>query len=536
VKIPSSNARMPGPAEPDVPSARGFLAWSLGVLRVPVWLCGAALAGHLAAAPCASLSTLALPNTSITLAQTVPAGSFSPPTGQPVANLPAFCRVAGVIHPVEDSLIAFEVWIPSAGWNGKFYGVGNGGYAGSIGYGALGIAVRHGYAAASTDTGHTGGGEPNASWALGHPQKAIDFGYRAIHETAVKGKAIAAAFYGSAVQRSYFNGCSNGGRQALMEAQRYPEDYDGIVAGAPANYWTHLLTEGLWDAQALLLEPGSYIPASKIPAVENAVVAACDAADGVKDGVVDNPSQCHFDPSTLLCKAGDSDACLTAPQVAALRKLYDGPGEKIFPGHAPGGEDGPGGWAAWVTGPAREKSLGFEFGTQFFKNFVFLDAAWDYHTFNLERDVKKADEKMAHVLNATDADLKPFARHGGKLILYHGWSDAAISPYNTINYYNRVEEKLKAKETAAFVRLYLAPGMQHCGGGPGPNAFDMNKPIEAWVEQGVPPGPIVATRPGRSRPLCPYPEVARWKGSGSTDDAANFACAMAEGEARKAPK
>ena len=500
-------------------------------------LWGASLAGPLAAATCESLSTLALPFTGITTAQTVATGSFTPPNGQPVTNLPSFCRVAGVMHPVEDSTITFEVWIPSAGWNGRFYGIGNGGYAGTIGYGALGAAVRRGYAAASTDTGHTAkSGAPDASWALGHPQKIIDFGYRAIHETAVKGKAIAAALYGSAVERAYFNSCSNGGRQALMEAQRYPEDYDGIVAGAPANFWTHLLTEAMWDVQALLGQPGSYIPASKMTAIENAVLAACDAADGVKDGVVDDPSQCHFDPSTLLCKGEDSDACLTTPQVATLRKLYDGPGAKIFPGHAPGGESGPEGWPAWVTGAAPEKSLGFAFGTQFFKNMVYPDAAWDYHTFSLGRDVKKADERMARDLNATDADLKPFAHHGGKLILYHGWSDAAIPPYNTIDYYNRVAAKLKPKETESFVRLYMAPGMQHCDGGPGPNSFDMNQPLEKWVEQGVPPGPIIATRPGRSRPLCPYPEVARWKGSGSTDEAANFSCVLPEGEAKKTSK
>ncbi len=496
-----------------------------------VW---AALAGHLAAATCESLVKLVLPNATVTLAQTVAAGTFAPPKGQPIRDLPSFCRVTGDIHPVaEESLMAFEVWIPSSGWNGKFYGIGNGGYAGSIGYGALANAVRHGDAAASTDTGHTATtGEPNASWALGHPQKIIDFGYRAIHETAVKGKAIAAAFYGSAVRHAYFNSCSNGGRQALMEAQRYPEDYDGIVAGAPANYWTHLLTEAMWDVQALS-QPGSYIPAAKLPAIADAVVAACDALDGVKDGVIDDPSQCHFDVSTLLCKGAESDACLNAPQVEALRKLYAGPGPRIFPGHAMGGESGPGGWAAWVTGPAPGKSLGFEFGTQFFKNMVYQDAAWDYHTFDLQRDAKKADEKMAHDLNADDADLKLFAHRGGKLILYHGWSDPAISPYNTVDYYNRVAAKLKAKETASSVRLYMAPGMQHCGGGPGPNTFDMNQPIETWVEQGVPPGPIVATRPGRSRPLCPYPEVARWKGSGSTDDAANFSCVLPEGEAQK---
>jgi Tannase and feruloyl esterase len=495
-------------------------------MKIPAVLICTALATNLAAATCESLTRLALPAAGITLAQTVASGTFPAPGGQPIRDLPSFCRVVGVIRPVVDSEINFEVWIPSSGWNGRFVGIGNGGYAGTIGYGGLAAAVRGGYAAASTDTGHkSSGGGPDASWALHHPQKIVDFGYRAIHETAVKGKAIASAFYGSGIQHSYFNGCSNGGRQALMEAQRYPEDYDGIVAGAPANYWTHLLTESLWDVQALLGTSGSYIPAGKMAAVENAVVAACDAADGVKDGVVDEPTQCHFDPAVLLCKAGDSEDCLTGPQVEALRKLYAGPGAKIFPGHAPGGEGGAGGWPAWVTGPAPEKSLGFGFGTQFYKNMVYDDATWDYHTFDLERDLKKADSKMAHDLNANDPDLKAFAKRGGKLILYHGWSDAAIPAYNTIDYYNRVAAKMKAKETESFVRLYLAPGMQHCGGGPGPNSFDMNEPIEAWVEKGAAPGPIIARRTGRTRPLCPYPQVARWKGSGSTDDAANFTCA-----------
>ena len=492
------------------------------------WAVAAASAGNLGAATCESLAHLTLPNTGITVAETVASGTFQPATGQPIRNLPSFCRVAGVIRPAPDSDIAFEVWIPSSGWNGKFQGIGNGGYAGSIGYGALANAVRRGYAAASTDTGHSDpGGPPNASWALDHPQKIVDFGYRAIHETAVKGKAIAAAFYGSAIQHSYFNSCSNGGRQALMEAQRYPEDYDGIVAGAPANYWTHLLTEAVWDVSALLKEPGSYIPAAKMAAVEKAALAACDANDGVKDGVIDNPAQCRFDPAVLLCKDGDSNECLTAPQVDALRKLYAGPGPKIFPGHAPGGEGGAGGWPAWVTGAAPEKSLGYSFGTQFFKNMVYDDAKWDWRTFDAERDAKKADSKMAHDLNANDADLKPFAKRGGKLILYHGWSDAAIPAYNTIDYYNRVVAKVKEKEAESFVRLYLAPGMQHCGGGPGPNSFDMNAPIEAWVEKGDAPGPIVASRQGRTRPLCPYPQVAKWKGSGSTDDAANFTCVSA---------
>jgi len=500
------------------------------------------------AASCESLAGIQLPDTSIHLAQAVAAGTFRPPEGQPIPNLPAFCRVAGVLKPSADSAIQFELWMPAAGWNGKFLGVGNGGFAGSIGLRELAAAVTHGYASAATDTGHKAGAT-DAAWALDHPQKVIDFGYRAIHETADKAKAIIAAFYGGSPKRSYFSSCSNGGRQALMEAQRFPADYDGIIAGAPANYWTHLLTEAAWDAQALTQDPAAYIPTSKLPAIQNATLAACDSLDGVKDGVIDNPPQCHFDPSTLLCKGSDSDACLTAPQVAALRKLYSGPlnakGKPVYFGPSPGGETGGGGWAAWITGPSPGKSLLFAFGTNFFANMVIQNSAWDYHTFSVDREMKAADDKMAPVLNATDPDLKRFQSRGGKLILYHGWSDAAIPPVNAIDYYQSVVAKMGARDAGQFVRLFMVPGMQHCGGGPGPNSFgsavpqgdpqhDIAAALEHWVEDGVAPNQIVATRykndanPAsgveRTRPLCPYPQIAHWKGTGSTDDAANFVC------------
>ena len=497
---------------------------------------------------CESLSSLKLPDTTFT-ATAVPAGDFKPPQGAALHNLPAFCRVSGVMKPSSDSNIQFEVWMPSSGWNGRLQGIGNGGFAGVITYDALGVAVSKGYAIASTDTGHTGGAT-SAGWALGHPEKVVDFGYRAIHETAVKAKTILAAFYGGGPKHSYFHSCSNGGRQALMEAQRYPGDYDGIIAGAPAYYWTHLLTLAIWNTQALLMDEASYIPASKLPALESAALAACDALDGVTDGVIDDPTKCHFDPSKLLCSGADSDACLTAPQVAALQKIYSGiksgKGTQIFPGFPPGGETGQGGWAIWTTGPAREKSLAYAFGTQFFANMVYENAGWDFRTFTVEKDMKAADEKLAKVLNATDANLKPFQSRGGKLVLYHGWSDAAIPPTATIQYYDEVVKKMGAKESEGFVRLYMVPGMQHCGGGPGPNVFgsasvplgdpehDAGRALERWVEDGVAPGQIIATKfktgsnptSGivRTRPLCPYPQVAHYKGSGSTDDAANFTC------------
>ncbi|MHB8503334.1 MAG: tannase/feruloyl esterase family alpha/beta hydrolase, partial [Candidatus Acidiferrales bacterium] len=335
---------------------------------------GARAAGQI----CEQLAQLALPNTKITSAQPIAAGAFAPPAsmarwiaGDPsmFKRLPAFCRVMAEAKPSADSDIKIEVWMPASGWNGKFRGQGNGGFAGEIDYRTLGLAVVQGYASAATDTGHAADGT-DAGWALGHPEKIVDFAYRAIHEMTMVGKAMVKAFYGDGPQHSYFANCSNGGRQALMEAQRYPEDYDGILAGAPANYWTHLLSSALWDAQATTLDPASYIPASKVPTIARAVNAACDAKDGVADGVLNDPRQCRFDPASLLCKAADSDACLTQPQVTTLKKLYQGAhdskGREIFPGFMPGGEEGPGGWALWITGPRPGKGLLFAFDDGFF--------------------------------------------------------------------------------------------------------------------------------------------------------------------------
>ena len=498
---------------------------------------------------CGGLAELTLSDTAITSADSVPPGAFTPSGGKPIQNLPPFCRVEGSIKPTSDSNIQFEVWMPSSGWNGKFQGAGNGGFAGSINYAAMGTAVSQGYATASTDTGHQGSGI-DASWALGHPEKIADFGYRAIHETADKAKAIIRAFYGNGPRRSYFSSCSNGGRQALMEAQRFPSDYDGIIAGAPANRWTHLLTQAAWDMQATMQDSASYIPASKLPAIEAAALARCDALDGVKDGVIDDPIRCHFDPSELLCKATESDSCLTGPQVAALTKIYAGPrtsgGQQVMPGFPPGGETGGGGWGLWITGPTPGKSLQFAFGTQFFGNMVYSKAGWDCRTFDVDRDLKAADEKTAALLNAADPDLTRFKERSGKLILYHGWNDAAIPAGNTINYYQSVLTKMGANTAAEFVRLFMVPGMQHCAGGPGPDMFgqlgvakgdpnhDLDAALERWVEQGVAPDQVIASKfrsgsdpasgVSRTRPLCSYPSVAHWKGTGSTDDATNFVC------------
>ena len=505
---------------------------------------------------CEGIGRLALPSTTFTATQAVAAGSFSPAAGAEVKNLPAICRAAGVIAPTGDSRIRFEVWMPAASWNGKFQGIGNGGFAGYIDYNALANAVRNGYAAAATDTGHWEGstenvrGATDATWALGHPEKIVDFGYRAIHEMTGKAKAIIAAYYGSAPKRSYFCSCSNGGRQGLMEAQRYPADYDGIIAGAPANYWTHLILSAISNLQATAGRPEAYISPSKLPAIADAVLAACDAEDGVKDGVLENPACCRFDPAVLLCRGEEPDRCLTGPQVTALKKLYDGTrdskGTLLFPGYSPGGEADQAGWRPWITGPAPNQSLLFAFGTGFYRNMVFNDPAWDYKSFNIDSGARTTDARMAQILNATDPDLSRFKNRGGKLILYHGWSDAAIPPQNTIDYYESVVKKMGSQNASGFIRLFMVPGMQHCSGGAGPSSFgqlgpargdaahDISAALEQWVERGIAPEQIIALKfknplnaaagVERTRPLCAYPKVARYKGSGSTDDVANFEC------------
>jgi hypothetical protein len=511
------------------------------------------------AASCERLARVVLPNAKITLAQLVAAGTFTPMT--PVTQwmgsdtalykaLPAFCRVSVEARPSTDSDIKIEVWLPVSDWNGRFQGRGNGGFAGEIDYHALALAVHEGYATAGTDTGHAASGT-DARWALGHPEKITDFGYRAIHEMTQSAKTTIKEFYGNHLQHSYFAGCSNGGRQALMEAQRFPADYDGVIAGAPANFWTHLLTSAVWNAQATTADETSYIPSSKLPAIARAVNEACDAQDGVTDGIVNDPRKCHFDPAAMLCKTENSDQCLRAPQVTALKKLYEGAhdshGGKIFPGLLPGAEDGPGGWSLWITGQAPGKSLLFAFGNGFYGDMVYDQADWSYRGADLGEAVKAADAKMAKNMNATEANLGAFQARGGKLIMYHGWDDPAISALNSIDYYHTVVSAVGPNNADAFVRLYMAPGMQHCGGGPGPDSFGQEGPspmekdarhsaqlaIEHWVEKGVPPSAIIAGKyEGRgatgdvkmTRPLCPYPQGAKYKGSGDSNDAGSFVC------------
>jgi hypothetical protein len=508
---------------------------------------------------CQKLTGTKIPGATITMAQTFAAGTFvAPPLPFPVSDqsafykgLPAFCRVVAEAKPTADSDIRIEVWMPIAGWNGKLQAMGNGGFAGLIDDRQLGAAMSQGYAATATDTGHAGS-PLDANWALGHPEKVVDFGHRGIHEMTRVAKEAVHAFYGKAVQRSYFAGCSDGGREGLMEAQRYPADYDGILAGAPANYWTALLSTAAADTQALTLDPASFIGPSKIPTISAAVLAACDELDGVRDGILNDPRQCHFDPATILCKAGqDSDNCLTAAQAAALKQIYAGPhdaqGHEVFPGFLPGAENGQAGWGLWILGPSPAKSLMAAFGIGYFSNMVYEKSGWDYKTFTLEAGLQFAEEKTARALNATDADLKPFKARGGKLILYHGWDDPAIPAINTVNYYQSVIAKMGQRDADSFVRLYMVPGMQHCDNGPGPDSFgqvgkltfddphhSINAALERWVEKGAAPSTIITSKYAAddeqhatmTRPLCAYPEAARYKGSGDTNDAASFVCGV----------
>jgi hypothetical protein len=518
--------------------------------------CALALtAGGARATDCGALAGKTFGDATVTAATNVsPPSSLvgkDPPT--PVAVNAPFCRVQGVIKPSPDSNIAFEVWLPpQAAWNGKYEGVGNGGFAGSPIYAPMDWALEAGYAVSATDTGHSGGSLESA-WALGHPEKITDFGWRAIHETASASKAIIEAYYAKAAAHSYFSGCSDGGREALMEAQRFPKDYDGIVAGAPANFWTKLLANGVWTDEALSETPASWISPEQLSVVTDAALKACHG----EGGILDDPGGCRFDPSSLLCKAGETKQCLSAPQITALKKIYSGlqdaSGKSIFPGYPPGGEAGPIAWPLWLTGaePKRiEGTLIYGFVTGYFADMVFDKPEWNFHGQNPVDDLAQAEEKTGQAVDATNPDLSAYRDAGGKLIQYHGWSDAAIPAQSSIDYYEEVAAKLGGiDKIQSFYRLFMAPGMQHCGRGLGPNAvggvFGLPSPahdpehdvvaaLAHWVEDGAAPDKIIATLyrnndPAKGiaaqRPWCPHPAVAHYSGQGSRTDAASYVCA-----------
>jgi feruloyl esterase len=476
------------------------------------------------AVACADVAKLALPHGTITQVEAVAAGVYKPPNQEAAPRaLPAFCRVVMTLTPSSDSDIKAELWIPSTTWNGKFQAVGNGAFNGTIAYAAMESALTRGYATSSTDTGHTGGG---AGWALGHPEKLVDFGWRAVHEMTLASKKVIASHTGRAPAFSYWNGCSAGGRQAMKEAQRFPDDFNGIIAGAPGLDWTGRAAQAVRIAKTLEHNDGGRLSTKDQQLLHRAVVDACDAGDGLKDGLISDPERCRFDPGVLQCAGSTRSDCLTAGQVETARLIYsrgvNRSTKREVGGLLPGSELG---WTdlGW-TASARATGL------DQFRFLVFGDPAWDIQKFDFDRDLARAEEADRDTLNALDPNLKPFLDRGGKLIQFHGWADPQISPANSAQYYTRVADALGgAAKVHGSYRLFMAPGMGHCGGGEGPNTFDMVVALEQWVEHGKAPDQIVASHStngavDRTRPLCPYPQLATYKGSGSIDDAANFTC------------
>jgi feruloyl esterase len=496
--------------------------------------------------PCENLATLKLADATITSAVVVPEGpppargggggaarggaarggdgrggdgrgGAAPQAGQrpaaPPANIPAHCRVQMVLKPTADSLINMELWLPTQNWNGKFMGVGNGGFAGSI----QGLnndmpqALRLGYATAGTDTGHQ---EQGGSWAIGHPEKMIDFGYRSTHEMTLKAKQIVKAFYDENAKYSYFKGCSTGGRMALMEAQRYPDDYDGIIAGSLANRHIHMWTAGVARSIELSRHPEGSLTAEKATLVNQLVMGTCDT---LQEGFLNDPQQCKVDFAKLQCPAGKDDAtCLTAAQLKTVDTFYGGvknsKGQLIFSGQALGNPIGA------LRGTNQSPG-----GTFDIVRIAFNDADLDWQKFDLDRDMPLIDKAVGYV-DAVNPDLSKFKKSGGKLLLTHGWADTGITPETTIWYYDSVLDKM-GKNQSDWMRLFMVPGMGHCGGGPGVNTFDSIGTLEKWVEKGIAPEQMMGKgAQGLTRPLCPYPQTAEYKGTGDLKDAANWAC------------
>ena len=520
-----------------------------------------------AAASCEQLAASQLPDTTIVRADMVEAGAFMPPAnpqaqapaggrggrgaapaaegegapapaargaggggggrGNPFATLPSFCRVVATVKPTSDSDIQIEVWMPASNWNGKFQSAGgaagaNSAIGGGINFQAMANSVRAGYATAGTDNGHQGA---TLAFAAGHPEKLVDFGYRATHEMTVKAKTLIEAFYGNGPRYSYWNACAAGGRQGLSEAQRYPADYDGVVVAAPANNWSRLQMWSMWVNQVANKNPAGVIPAAKYPAIHQAVVEQCDALDGVKDGIIENPTRCHPRLELLACKGEDTAQCLTPAQIDTANAIYapamDAQTRRVvYPAMVPGTELG---WAG-LAGPNPPY-----YATETFKYLVFSDPMWTpaARPINLGADVASADRTAAAV-SAVNPDLSAFFARGGKLIQYHGWTDPLIAPGDSVDYYTSVRAKVGARVDESY-RLFMVPGMNHCQGGEGADNINMQPAIEAWVEHGQAPQSVTAAKlvggqPQRTHLLCPYPQEAVFKGSGSTDEAASFEC------------
>ena len=467
---------------------------------------------------CAELGSMSLDQVSITAVEARSAGELESNFG-PGRALPAHCRLAAVLTPSDDSHIEMELWLPDD-WNGKFLALGNGGWAGSISFSAMALGLQAGYAVASNDTGHKGG---NAAFVPGHPEKLVDFGWRAMHEMTRHSKTLVESFYEQAPRLSYYQGCSTGGRQGLMEAQRFPEDFDAMVVGAPVNNMFALNATQFNSMKRLIENRSMALTPGKVDTLHNAVMAACEANDGVSDGFLNNPLACGFSPQTLACMDGDNDSCLTEPEIEAVLHAYNGAysaaGEQLYPGHARGFELG------WRIPAAGSEPSPLQ--TDATRYVAYDDNNWDWREFDLERDLALVREKAPY-FEAVETDLSEFRVRGGKLLIYHGWNDPGPSPLNSINYYNGVLQETGAGQEE-WMRLFMMPGMGHCSGGIGPDQADFLGALEAWVEEGIAPERITAARirEGRvdmTRPLCPYPQVATWDGRGNPDDAASYSC------------
>jgi feruloyl esterase len=501
-------------------------------LTVAAFFVANAVVSH-GATSCEALTSVTIKDGTILSAQVVAAGQFAGPADASAqqkasfAKLPTFCRVQAKLTPSSDSDIRIEVWLPIANWNRKLVEGGNGAFSPSLSYNTMSHALLVGYASTSSNTGHE---ENSAKFALDHPEKLIDFGYRAVHVNIVAAKEIVAAYYGHAPRKAYFQGCSTGGRQGYGEAQRYPEDFDGIVAGAPGINFTHQTGAELWNVSQVQKNPASFISHDKLMMLHAAVIAACDDLDGVKDGVIENPLKCHFDPDTLLCKGEDGPNCLTSAQLDLVHKLYQGPvganGKQIFPGLAPGSE--------WGWGHLHIRQEPLEYGLDAYRIVVKQNITWDYRTLDFGKDTVQADQTVGKIVNNYDPNLKPFFARGGKLLGYHGWSDPQTTPLSSIAYYTNVANLVGGESALSnSYRLFLVPGLGHCGesGNEGVNSFDLLTVIDAWSESDKPPTSITAARVTdtsleRTHPLCPYPEEAIYNGYGSTADGASYTCAV----------
>ncbi len=492
--------------------------------------------------PCNRLTALSIANVTVQHAVEVPAGSFKPNSRDAAVTTPAFCRVELEAHPVADSSIRIEIWMPAPeAWNGKFQGIGNGGYSGNMAYAVMATALKAGYAVAATNTGHEG---DDLAFGKGHPEKRIDWSYRAIHVTAEVSKLVVRNHLGRQPEHAYFVGCSTGGHQALSEAERYPLDYDGIVAGDPAYDTVNQVAAYLWSWKATHDDAGAPLFTSgHLKFVTQSVITACDALDGVKDGLITDPRKCHFDVSTLACKAGadpSSNTCLSPQQIAGLKKVYSGTynprtRQQIFPGWSLGSEGfgaaASQGWGAYIVDPKKPMRI------DVFGDFAFNDPSWDWHTFDFDHDMSFALQQVGD-MEADNPDLSAFRARGGKLVMTTGWSDPIAAPLDIVKYYEAAEAKNGGPtRTQEFFRFFMAPGMGHCGGGPGPNTFDSLAALDAWVTAKKPPTRLIAShltdgKSDRTRPLCAYPAAAVYTGKGSTDEAENFVCSTQPAQAR----